>query len=73
MPPAIRRLVTGHREDGLAVIERDDEIERLDLTPEHATFAVSRVNRARLRCALAELVLLCFLTGDVVYERISIR
>ncbi|PWY97370.1 hypothetical protein BCV70DRAFT_202880 [Testicularia cyperi] len=36
----IRRVVTGHREDGRATVIFDDEVERLDLTPEHATFAV---------------------------------
>lgn len=41
MSPTIRRVVTGHRSDGLAIVEREDEIQRLDLTPEHATFAVS--------------------------------
>jgi len=36
----MRRIVTGHNAEGLAVIDKDDEIERLDVTPEHATFAV---------------------------------
>ncbi|TKY90286.1 hypothetical protein EX895_000284 [Sporisorium graminicola] len=36
----MRRVVTGHNKEGLAVIAKDDEVERLDLTPEHATFAV---------------------------------
>jgi hypothetical protein len=40
--PTIRRIVTGHREDGKAVVASEDEIKRLDLTSEHATFAVSR-------------------------------
>lgn len=37
----MRRIVTGHNADGLAIIDKDDVIERLDVTPEHATFAVS--------------------------------
>lgn len=36
----MRRIVTGHDAKGLAIIDKDDEIERLDVTPEHATFAV---------------------------------
>lgn len=36
----MRRIVTGHNADGLAIIDKDDDIERLDVTPEHATFAV---------------------------------
>lgn len=37
----MRRVVTAHNAKGLAVFDKDDEIERLDVTPEHATFAVS--------------------------------
>jgi len=40
----MRRIVTSHNADGLAIIDKDDEIERLDVTPEHATFAVSIKN-----------------------------
>lgn len=50
--PTIRRIVTGHREDGKAVVASEDEIKRLDLTSEHATFAVSRdcANSVGLYC-----------------------
>jgi len=37
----IRRVVTGHKKDGDSTVIYDDEVERLDLTKEHATFAVS--------------------------------
>lgn len=37
----IRRIVTGHDAKGVSIIDKDDEIERLDCTPEHAHFAVS--------------------------------
>ena len=36
----MRRIVTGHDDKGVSIIAKDDEIERLDVTPEHATFAV---------------------------------
>lgn len=36
----MRRIVTGHDSNGISIIDKDDEIERLDVTPEHATFAV---------------------------------
>ena len=38
---SMRRVVTGHNKEGLAVIAKDDEIERLEVTPDHATYAVS--------------------------------
>ncbi|SNX82167.1 related to Cupin domain protein [Melanopsichium pennsylvanicum] len=36
----MRRIVTGHNDEGLAVIAKDDEIERVDVTSEGVTFAV---------------------------------
>jgi hypothetical protein len=37
----IRRVVTAHNEEGKAIIKYDDEQPRIDITEEHATFAVS--------------------------------
>lgn len=39
-PGGIRRVVARQNEAGLAVVEHDDECELLDVTKEHATFAV---------------------------------
>lgn len=42
----MRRIVTGHNSNGLAIVDKDDVIERLDVTPEHATFAVRTLQLA---------------------------
>jgi hypothetical protein len=37
----INRIVTGHDKQGKEVFDFEDQVPLLDLTPEHATFAVS--------------------------------
>lgn len=49
----IRRVTTTNDKAGLAIVEHDDECELLDVTPEHATFAVSDgTDSGRSACSL---------------------